>query len=258
MEFCAHTADGQRAGGGHLQEGGQQQELSSRPGGSRGGSRERGKEPLRGQLGWGAVAQLQGRLQKERKKGRREGGFLWRRHRRTAIGEAPRDRRGGARRSGRGVRLEEARAAALGQAWEGPGEGGKQRKRVTWRRKEGERKGSGGAGGRGWAFPEETPGDRRLGGERRARAWGLLGWAQGGWARPEGVWVAEIGQEYSPGKRPATTAHRNRAEAKGHCPVTRHRRPHAGVPAAVRRHASRRACAGHARQAGRAAGPERA
>ena len=102
--------------GGTCRKGGQQQELSSWPGGSRGGSRERGKEPPRGQLGWGAVAQLQGRLQKERKKGRREGGFLWRRHRRTAIGEAPRDRRGGARRSGRGFRLEEARAAALGPA----------------------------------------------------------------------------------------------------------------------------------------------
>lgn len=46
-------------------------------------------------------------------------------------------------------------------------------------RKEGE-EGLGRAGGRGWAFPEETPGDRRLGGERRARAWGLSDGRRGG------------------------------------------------------------------------------
>lgn len=60
--------------------------------------------------------------------------------------------------------MEEAKAAALGQAWEGPGEGGKQRSRVTRRRKEGdtEEKGMGGEGlGRGWggwASPKEAPG----------------------------------------------------------------------------------------------------
>ena len=60
--------------------------------------------------------------------------------------------------------MEEAKAAALGQAWEGPGEGGKQRRRVTRRGKEGdtEEKGMGGEGlGRGWggwASPKEAPG----------------------------------------------------------------------------------------------------
>lgn len=50
------------------------------------------------------------------KKGTKGGGFLWRRHRRTAIGEAPRDRRGGARRSGRGGPLGGGEGGGSGQA----------------------------------------------------------------------------------------------------------------------------------------------
>ena len=133
----------------------------------------------------------------------------------------------------------------------GGGEGGGSRTSLggTGRRREAEKEGEteekggggeglGGLGGPDGPLQRRLRRDRRRGGERRARAWGLLGWARGGWARPEGVWVGEIGQEYSPAKPPATTAHRNRSEAKGHRRIPRRRRPLAGVLAAVRRHSS--------------------